>query len=184
MKTVEMMAAPTAMQPGGYILKAYADHSTAHTPQVELDYEHAVARGYRITLRWACARPMSKIDDNPALFTDACALLVPVREDSPWITMGDKGKPVQGVLWRADRDALWRMQAEGLGTMQRSTAPESWSVQASWDHGYWQVVLQLPGWVELEQAQRLGIAVWQGEDKERAGLKSVSTDWVGLERVP
>ena len=42
------------------------------------------------------------------------------------------------------------------------------------------MVLQLPGWLELEKAGRVGVAVWQGAQRERAGLKSVSTDWVAL----
>jgi hypothetical protein len=57
---------------------------------------------------------VARVDDNPTLFPDACALLVPEREDSPWITMGAPGQAVQGLLWRADRDGLYRLRAEGF----------------------------------------------------------------------
>lgn len=180
MKRIEMMVAPTAMQPGGYVPVAYADRSVPATPSVRLDGERAAGRGWRLTLRWACATAVTRVDDNPTLFPDACALLVPEREDSPWITMGAPGQAVQGVLWRADRDGLYRLRAEGLGTMQRLPPPPGWSVVPVWKAGEWQVVLQLPGWLELEKAGRVGVAVWQGAQRERAGLKSVSTDWVVL----
>ncbi|HCT40327.1 MAG TPA: hypothetical protein DF427_03950 [Moraxellaceae bacterium] len=179
-KQIEMMAAPTAMQPGGYVLAAYADHTVPATPQVQLEAERATGRGFRVTLRWPCATAVRQVDDNPTLFPDACALLVPVADDSQWITMGAPGKPVQGVLWRADRQELYRMHAEGLGTMQRQAPPLGWTVVPEWRQGFWQVVLQLPCWPELERAGRVGVAVWQGAQRERAGLKSVSTDWVGL----
>ncbi len=55
MKRIEMMAAPTGMQPGGYVPVAYADSTKPATPQVQLDYERAAGRGYRVTLRWPCA---------------------------------------------------------------------------------------------------------------------------------
>lgn len=180
MKQIDMMTAPTAMQPGGYVPVAYADRGRPATPQVQLDYERALGRGYRLTLRWPCAHAVTQVDDNPTLFPDACALLVPAAEDAPWITMGAAGKPVQGVLWRADRAGLYRMHAEGLGTMSRQDPPPGWSATAEWRQGAWQVVLQLPAWAELEHAARVGVAVWQGAQRERAGLKSVSTDWVSL----
>ncbi len=180
MKRIEMMAAPTGMQPGGYVPVAYADRTKPATPQVQLDYERAAGRGYRVTLRWPCAAAVRQVEDNPTLFPDACALLVPERDDSPWITMGAPGQAVQGVLWRADRQDLHRMRAEGLGTMQRLPPSPGWTAAPEWRQGFWQVVLQLPGWTELERAARVGVAVWQGAQRERAGLKSVSTDWVVL----
>lgn len=180
MKQIDMMAAPTIMQPGGYVPVAYADRIAPATPRVELDYERATGRGYRLTLSWPCARAVKVVDEDPRLFPDACALLVPEQEDSPWITMGAKGKAVQGVLWRADRTGLYRMHAEGLGTMKRQEPPAAWSVAPEWRQGAWQVALHLQGWSELERAARVGVAVWQGAQGERAGLKSVSTDWVIL----
>ena len=180
MKTIDMMAAPVAMQPGGYMAKAYADHTTPLTPRVQLDYERVAGRGYRIVLRWPCSAPVTSVTDNPSLFPDACALLVPEQADAPWITMGAPGQPVQGVLWRADRKDLFRMHAEGLGTMQRGAPPTNWAAAPKWEGGYWQVVLQLPGWTALERTAQAGIAVWRGDQKERGGLKSVSTALVSL----
>lgn len=180
MKTITMMVAPPALQPGGYIATAYADRAAPQTPRVQLEAERAAGRGYRLRLRWACATPVTKIDHDPSLFPDACALLVPAVEDAPWITMGAPGKPVQAVLWRADRTPPWRLQAEGLGSMRREAPPAAWSATAAWRDGEWDVVFLLPGWPELEAAGRVGIAVWQGAGQERAGLKSVSTDWVVL----
>ena len=36
----------------------------------------------------------------------------------------------------------------------------------------------MPNWQALEQEMKLGVAVWQGARAQRAGLKSVSPDWI------
>jgi len=92
--------------------------------------------------------------------------------------MGAPGKAVEGVLWRADRKGVYRMRAEGLGTMERRDAPEGWGAQASWDAGRWSVVFGLRAWAALDRSRQLGFAIWRGAVGERAGLKSVSPGWI------
>ena len=112
-KTISMIAAPTATQPGGYISKAYEDRTTPSVPQAELEVE-PVGEGWKVHLSWSCPAPVKSIAKETDKFLDSCALLVPTTEDGQWITMGEPGKAVEGVLWKADRERPWRMHAEGL----------------------------------------------------------------------
>lgn len=177
--TVSLIPAPTATQPGGYIPKAYADRSAAVTPKADLNVE-AVGNGWKITLSWSCAQAVKDISKETDKFLDACALLVPVVADAPWISMGEPGKGVEGILWRADRAQVWQMKAEGLGTMERGTAPKDWKVSGQWINGQWQVIFELPEWALLSQHKQLAFAIWQGSGQERAGLKSLSPGWISV----
>ena len=113
--TFSLIAAPTAPQPGGYIAKAYEDRTTPGIAQAELGVEPAAGgKGWTISLSWACPNPVQSIVKETDKFLDCCALLVPTTEDGQWISMGEPGKAVEGVLWKADRERPWRMHAEGL----------------------------------------------------------------------
>jgi len=179
-RQIRLMVAPPAMQPGGYVMKAYADRSEAATPAVDLRVDGSERGGFAIELGWDCARMQGAAGAQTDRFVDACALLCPLTPDAPWITMGAPGQPVEAVYWRADRGRPWRMRAEGLGTMQRGEAPPGWSAQCAWDAGRWRVRFVLDAWEALAVQRRLGVAVWQGQHGERAGLKSVSDAWLPL----
>lgn len=175
-KTIPLIAAPTAPQPGGYIAKAYEDRTLPTTSQAEMEIERK-GEGWKVTLSWACPAPVKSIARETDKFLDACALLVPATADAQWITMGSKEDPVEGVLWKADREKPWRMQAEGLGTMIRKDAPADWTVAADHANGRWTVSFDIGNWPVLDQFKQLGFAIWLGEREDRAGLKSVSPGW-------
>jgi len=176
-KTLKLVAAPTGMQPGGYVPTAYADRSQPSTPEARLEVDR-VGDIWRVRLGWDCPLAITDSSSDTNRFVDSVALLVPTLPDAPWITMGAPGKAVEGVLWRADREELYRMRAEGLGTMVRSAAPEGWGAEASWEGGRWSVVFGLRGWSTLERSRQLAFAIWRGAAGDRAGLKSVSPGWV------
>lgn len=178
--TITLTAAPTAMQPGGYVPVAYADHTTALTPTANLETV-ATGNGWRVTLSWACATPVRNTADEIDRFPDACALLVPLVPDAPWITMGAPDKAVEGFLWKADREQPFLIRAEGLGTVVRSAPPPGTRVDATWHEGHWQVVFEIPEWAALSTQRQIAIAVWAGAERERAGLKSVSPGWLAVE---
>lgn len=176
-KAVDLIAAPTGMQPGGYVARAYAGRDEALTPRLEIE----VARppgSWRIRLRWPCPEPVRDVSRDPSLFPDAAAVFAPQAEASPWVTMGAAGLGVDGVLWRADAEHLIAIRAEGLGTMKRSDAPANWRFSAEHAGGFWRLDLTLPGWTTLDASGRLAAAIWRGAAKERAGLKSVSPGWL------
>lgn len=177
---VNLIPAPTAIQPGGYVPVAYADRSTARTAQAEIAVESA-GKGWKITLAWACPKPVEDIARETDKFVDACAILVPLVADAPWISMGAPGKAVEGLLWRPDKSAPFLIQAEGLGSVKRTPAPASAKIMGAWQNGRWQVVFELPEWSALEKQRQIALAVWQGQEQERAGLKSISPGWLALE---
>ncbi len=178
-KKIDLIAAPTGMQPGGYIPKAYAGRNDAVCPNLEVESARPPG-SWRLRLRWPCPEPVRDVSADPSLFPDAAALFAPAVEDSPWVTMGAPGMGVDGLLWRADRDRLHRVRAEGLGTMTRGEAPQDWRFEASHERGFWRLDLTLPGWSTLDTAGRLGAAIWRGSAQERGGLKSVTPGWVEL----
>lgn len=177
--TIPLIGAPPAMQPGGYVPDAYAKRTEPATAEADLVVERTDA-GWTILVRWACPNPVRSTAGETDLFTDAAAIMVPGTDQAHWITMGAPGHPVEACLWRADSDRLLHMHAEGLGTMSRADAPEVWSSESNWENGYWQLQVQLGPWALLDQAGRLGIAIWRGEVQDRGGLKSVSADWISL----
>lgn len=176
-REITLLAAPTAIQPGGYVPKAYADATRALTPSLALELARPPGI-WRIRLRWPCPEPVVDVSSDPSLFPDAAALFAPRAAGAPWVTMGAPGLGVDGVLWRADREQLLAVHAEGLGTMQRSEAPAGWRFDAKHASGVWQLELTLPGWPALDASGRLAAAIWRGAARERGGLKSVTPGWL------
>lgn len=177
-RQIKLVAAPTAIQPGGYIAKAYADRVNAITPTAQVSVD--TSNGFVIGVSWRCDYAMIDASDNPKQFIDAAALLVPEHADAPWITMGAPGMAVQGVLWRADKAEPYAVRAEGLGSVQRSKPQAGWKAEAAYGDGVWRVTFTLPQWAPLAQHRQFAVAIWQGAQSERAGLKSVSEGWLPL----
>lgn len=174
-----LSAAPPALSPGGYVARAYADHVTPTTAQAELAAS-SEAGTWTIALSWHAPRAVRALDGDPARFVDAAALLVPATEAAQAMTMGTPADPVEGVLWRADAERPLRIAARGWGTVERQAAPPQWTAEARWKDGFWYVTFRLGGWTVLDRFRRLAVAVWQGAARERAGLKSVTPQWIRL----
>jgi DMSO reductase family type II enzyme heme b subunit len=177
--TIPLIAAPPAMQPGGYIPEAYKGRLQATTPSVDIAAVEQ-GKGWVIELGWDCPNPVNNIANETDLFTDAAAILVPGTMDAPWLTMGAPDHPVEAALWRADKSQLFRMRAEGLGTMSRGAPPPSWTVDSSWENGRWHLRYLIGDWPVLSQFGRVGVAIWRGENQDRGGLKSVTEGWVAV----
>jgi steroid C-25 hydroxylase gamma subunit len=177
--TIDLIAAPPALSPGGYVLRAYADHVNPETAQADLAVaEHGGV--WDVTLVWKTAAPVTKLDGDPTAFVDAAALLVPTTEAAQALSMGAPADPVEGALWRADRQRPVRISARGFGTVERADAPADWRTEAEWKNGFWRLRYTLAGWSALDRFRRLAVAVWQGARHERAGLKSVSAGWIAV----
>ena len=179
-RELSLMAAPTDLSPGGYVRVAYAKRNIPKTPSARLE---AVREGtiWRIRVDWECAEPAHAIGDDVDGFVDAVAVLAPTTPDAQWMTMGAPGKAVEGALWRADRKELIGIRAEGLGTVERGAVPDGWTAKGTWKSGAWQVDFALDRFALLDADPRLALAVWQGAQGDRAGLKSVAPGWVELE---
>jgi len=178
-RTLDLVAAPTPMQPGGYVPVAYAGRSQPYTPSASIEIERA-GDGWSIRLSWGCPDPVRDAAGDTDRFVDAAALSMPTVTDAPWITMGAPGKAVEGVLWRANESRLRRFRAEGLGSVRRSEAPAAWTVEATWASETWALHFVLPGGTLLDEHSLLAFAIWRGAANDRGGLKSVSPGWIEL----
>ncbi len=178
-KSLTLSATPPALSPGGYVMRAYADRLTPSTTRADLEVGEKDGT-WTIVLSWEAAHPVRALDGDPSRFVDAAALLVPTTEGAQAMTMGAPTDPVEGALWRADQARPLHIAAKGWGTVDRSEAPAPWSTEAEWKQGLWHVTFRLGAWTALDRFRRLAVAVWQGAERERAGLKSVTPAWITL----
>lgn len=179
-QTLKLIAAPTGMQPGGYVGKAYPEEAPPVTASAVLMVDRTLGGGWVVNLAWLCPAPVDEIKSDTDRFADAAALLAPVKEETSMITMGYADHPVEGMLWRADWPAPMKIVAEGFGTVERAPAPVGWSAQSSWEKGVRTVRFEIANWRALASRRQLGVAIWQGAERERAGVKSVTPDWISL----
>jgi DMSO reductase family type II enzyme heme b subunit len=138
-------------------------------------------------LTWEDATRDDKIPDTDR-FTDAAGVLFPLRSDAPISTMGDPDRAVNAWYWRSDIEEPLSVTATGLGTSVRNSNG-SVAAQGAYRRGRWQIVISRPfgargdGEVALRPGQtaKVGFAVWQGSNQERAGIKSATLEWQHLE---
>jgi DMSO reductase family type II enzyme heme b subunit len=132
-----------------------------------------------VRLEWAALRPSRRISDVN-VYPDACALLFPADgREAEFGTMGSPKQPVRGWHWRAGTELPFSVTATGIGTVERAKE-HAVQVRSRWAEGRWQVVLAGPLGAEgmpLRKGSGLPVAfaVWSGAARERAGLKSYSS---------
>lgn len=124
-------------------------------------------------------------------FPDGAGLLFPLKIDAPIDTMGSKEEPVNAWYWRADKEGGRNITAAGLGSTQEtanSRTKSRISTRAQWKDGRWSLVIgrslkvdDTAVQLEAGGATKVGFAVWQGSNQERAGLKAFSNSWLDLE---
>jgi DMSO reductase family type II enzyme heme b subunit len=123
-------------------------------------------------LEWKDATE-DKVSAAPALFPDACAVMIPARPVSdevfPSLQMGDADHPVTIYFFDAARGSAV-MEAAGRGTTKRTG--KTFPAQAVYGAGRWQVTLELP---ELASGTPFSVAVWNGSQQDRDGRKYFST---------
>ncbi len=176
---IDLIAAPPALSPGGYVAKAYADRVQPATKNARVEVVRQGA-AWRIALSWPCASPVLSLGDDVDTFVDAAAVLTSSKADTSWMTMGDNGDAVTGVFWRADQEALTGIHAEGLGTVDRLPPPDGVRATSEWKDDRWILQLDFDAWSQLDQQQQIAVAIWQGAERDRGGLKSVSPGWISV----
>jgi len=142
-----------------------------------------------VRLSWQDAQKDDRIEDLDR-FADGAAVLFPLLELANPFTMGDEQHPVNAWLWKADRAEPFDVIARGYSTSQRRPASSSQlEASALYRAGEWHLVFQRP----LEPASgeftrfapgqpaKIGFAIWEGSNAERAGQKAVSSAFVDLE---
>ena len=99
--------------------------------------------------------------------------------------MGSPGTPVNIWYWKAGQDKPQNLAAGGFGSTTRLPTDELQVSEAYRENGEWVVVFSRPLQTSAEhQAEliaasvMLSLAVWQGDARQRDGLKHVSMGWI------
>ena len=185
-EALKMDATPLANQPSEYIKASRDEKQIGKVRSLTVQTAHNGSEIF-FRLAWEDASQNTEITDNN-IFPDGCGILMPFSSaDTPIDEMGSKDVPVNAWFWRADlKDQPHNTYAKGLGTTLFSkTCPIQ--TKSLYGPGGWTVVFARPLSVpELKDeavqlaagtATRVGFAVWEGSNGERAGVKSFSKEW-------
>jgi DMSO reductase family type II enzyme heme b subunit len=145
-----------------------------------------------VRLEWQDSRADTEVSDNTE-FPDGAALLFPVLEEANLYTMGDEKAPVNAWYWKANRPGIASSNvAHGVGTTQ-VVDEDSIAVAAEHSGGRWSVVfcraLEVPEQagaavqLSLGAERDIGVAIWEGSQGERGGIKAFSPVWSKLKVV-
>ncbi len=183
---LKLDATPLANQPSEYIKASRDERQIGKVRNLLVQTAHNGSDIF-FRLTWEDANQNVAITDTNT-FPDGCGILMPLKGGDPPIDeMGSKDFPVNAWYWRADlKDQPHNTTAQGLGSTQFS---KSCPIQTKslYGNGAWAVVfvraLAVPAQAE-ETTQlsagatvKVGFAVWEGSNGERAGLKSFSKEW-------
>ncbi len=168
---VALAPVPLEAQPTEYIRVAWADRPYGRTAEVAIA---AATDGERLHVRleWA--------DDAEANreFQDAAGVLFPGGGGGSPSTLGSAEAPVALWYWEEGRPEPLSFTARGPGVFQKD-AENGLAASAVLADGKWAVVISGP--LAAAADGKVGLAVWNGSNEERAGLAAVSQDWVSLE---
>ena len=193
-EAVPLIATPIGLQPNTTIQVSWMPpKNIGATTGVEAA---AIHDGETIAFRlaWEDEQENGEIGDITG-FPDACGVLFPAVTGAIVSTMGAPGLGVNAWYWRADEDGRGRqVVAEGLGTT-RTVDVELVRGRGAWKDGRWQVVIsrsmriqtsELVAQLEPGQTTGFAVAVWEGSNSERAGIKAYSGEWreLQLEALP
>ncbi len=183
-KTVlELVPAPLSLQPTAYIRVSWENRAYGAVEQAALQ---AVHDGTRMAFRldWAASAPNSGAGEG---FADAAALGFAVRGDPVLTEMGSNQAPMHMLYWSALRSGVRSIGAAGIGS-SIPAASCAQHAEAGWSQGRWRLVISrdMAGGPDISnlvagQRFRLGLALWNGGNEERAGIKAITPDWSELE---
>ncbi len=185
-ESLTMDATPLANQPSEYIKASRDQRQIGKVRNLMVQTAHNGTDVF-FRLSWEDASKNIEITDNN-MFPDGCGILMPLSGGEPPIDeMGSKDAPVNAWFWRADfNDTARNTVARGLGSTQFS---KQCPIQAksNWGQGAWAVVFARPLAVPEQKDEtvqlapgatvKVGFAVWEGSNGERAGVKSFSKEW-------
>ncbi len=187
-----LIAAPIALQPTEAVSAQWEGRKYGLISHVTMS---AIHNGEHLGLRleWDCSGANQKMADNDE-FLDGAAIMLPCVSGAPILLMGDQKAPVNACYWRADEGQQGRnIVAHGFGTT-RTVDRSSVICRQERRSKKWLVVISRPLLVESQHPQAqlrpgdrtpFGVAIWDGSNQERAGIKSVgvSTEDLFLEPV-
>lgn len=183
---IDLMPSPIGMAESVSPFMALStDHGKVEAAKVSI-----ANNGTTLSIRLSWADPDDdSVPDDLDEFSDGAAVMFPLAEGADALSMGAEGAPVNAWLWKADEAEPFDVVAQGYATSDRRAAEASGlKAKATHAQGRWVLVFQRPlvaegDFVSFAGGEDIGIAfaVWEGANKERAGQKSVSGDFVALE---
>ena len=186
-ETVKLMGTPVGLQPTDAIRVTWIGKKIGAVESAQVAAVHD-GQTLAFRLEWSDATEDRAVGETDT-FQDAAGVLLPSVPGAVSMTMGMPGMAVNAWHWRADEDGRGRhLVAEGLGTTREVDA-ELVRGRGVWRDGRWQVVLTRALKVQtaepvaqLEPGQKtgFGVAIWEGSNLERAGIKAFSGDWIEL----
>lgn len=184
--TVELMPSPIGMAEDVSPFMALSeDHGKVEAAKIRI-----ACNGSTLSVRLSWRDPdEDSVPEDLDEFPDGAAVMFPLVSGASALTMGAAGAPVNAWLWKADEPEPFDVVAQGYATSQRRAAEASGlNASAVYARGRWVLVFQRPlevdgVFVSFAGDEDIGIsfAIWEGANKERAGQKSVSGDFVPLE---
>ncbi|NIB41503.1 hypothetical protein HBA55_18010 [Pseudomaricurvus alkylphenolicus] len=175
-ESVPLMATPLPMQPTEYIREKWKEKPYGQTPSVDVQVVRD-EREIAFHLSWFSGSKHGK---------DAAAIALPVKGNPILVMMGSRTDPIHFLHWRNDGKPVRSTFSEGIGST-RPGAEVLPGAEAHWSDGRWRLVITralgrdaevaplIPG-----QPTKVGFAIWNGANDERAGLKAFSIDWKEL----
>lgn len=183
---VALTRTPLGLQPNPYLMTAWSTRPYGRLAALDVACVHD---GDRVAfhLEWKDA---SEDLASGEAFPDAAAVALPVRGAPQLATMGAPDAPVHALHWVAGEDGVRSVLASGIGS-SRPGPDVGGAARALWKDGGWRVVVSRSLAAPAEaaslapgEASRIGFAVWDGANGERAGIKAFSIDWRPLELEP
>jgi DMSO reductase family type II enzyme heme b subunit len=167
--TVPLAKVPVQSQPNEYIRVAWADRDYGQTGEAQLQALTSDGRLY-VRVSW-------EDDSRPnGEFPDAVAVIF--GEGDSLATLGNRNAPVELWYWEDTRNEPLAITSSGPGVFKRHDA-NGLAAGSSLGERRWNVVLCGPQ--DAAANARVGVAVWNGSNDERAGLAAVSREWESLE---
>lgn len=171
---VTTLATPQGMQVSEYLLSTYRDGEWGRIPSIDI-------RGWQTRHSLTLLLEFDSTHGHTAFmgpdhFLDRVAVFFPADENAHFMTMGSPQSPGFIWSWRADGKTE-SMLAKGPGTLT-PVSNEGLKSQSKHNGKRWRV--QLSGPQIVNTPRRFAVAVWSGANRERAGLKAFSKEWIEL----
>lgn len=149
-------------------------------------YLRAATDGERYYLRLRWQDSSDNRSTSRTEFADGAAIQFALEgEASTSFMMGGPGAPVNIWYWKAGQQQAQNLAAGGFGSTTRLPDNNLEVVETYRKNGEWVVVfsrsIQQQGefQVKLENdSVLLSLAIWQGDDEQRDGLKHVAMGWI------
>ena len=144
-----------------------------------------------VHLAWESERHDKMLDLDE--FVDGAAVMFPLTPNASAFLMGSPSDPVNAWYWKGNVGKHgFDVIAQGYGTSARSrSAHQPINSAANHVDGKWHLVMSRTLSVEDNRAKfepglatRMAFAVWDGGNRERAGRKSFSGDFIHVDIDP